>query len=295
MEEAEKKYIHAVSILEQATDIKKHENVDIVFANGSEKLPCIGMISDFSVLLSNLFITNSFSVLASISDFIKEYLIEISCSYEDPCVIIPNLLKEDFMTFKRYLTSRVDVSYQIKKSEVASLSKVFQHFSVECDEMFEDLNLSEENQETPNLRKSFISKTKRMPSILSKSSQASSDFLEDDSMHFEEEEEYDEDDAVDDTIEPVPEHISGDPLSCSYCSKKYSHTKARNKHMINEHLDLCKKDGLCHPCSACPALFVSLAGREKHVKRMHPGPTDTLPNTSGFKCPFCEEKNVFKK
>ena len=127
------------------------------------------------------------------------------------------------MTFKRYLTSRVDVSYQIKKSEVASLSKVFQQFSVECDEMFEDLNLSEENQETPILRKSIMSKTKRVPSILSKSSQASSDFLEDDSMHFEEEEEYDEDDAADDTVEPdpVPEHISGDPLSCSYCSKKY--------------------------------------------------------------------------
>ena len=60
MEEAEKKYIHAVSILEQATDLEKHENVDIVFANGSETLPCIGMISDFSVLLSNLCIYDQF-------------------------------------------------------------------------------------------------------------------------------------------------------------------------------------------------------------------------------------------
>ena len=239
---------------------------------------------------------NSISVLASISDILKDYLIEISCSYEDPCVIIPNLLKEDFMTFKRYLTSRVDVSYQIKKSEVASLSKVFQQFSVECDEMFEDLNLTEDDQEAPNFRKSFMTKIKKVPSILSKSSQASSDLWEDESTHLEEYYDGDgDDDALDDTSEPVPEQISSDPLSCSYCSKKYSHTKARNKHMINEHLDLCKKDGLCHPCSACPALFVSLAGREKHVKRMHPGPTDTLPDISGFKCPFCEEKNVFQK
>ena len=53
MEEAEKKYFHAVSILEQATDLKKHENVDIVFANGSESLPSLGMIFYFSAHLSN--------------------------------------------------------------------------------------------------------------------------------------------------------------------------------------------------------------------------------------------------
>ena len=48
MEDAEKKYFHAVSILEQATDLKKHENVDIVFANGREALPGISMISYFT-------------------------------------------------------------------------------------------------------------------------------------------------------------------------------------------------------------------------------------------------------
>ena len=299
--EAEKKYIHAVSILEQATELNSHENVDIVFANGSDALPFIGLIPVLFFHLLKVFTVRSsyhISVLASISDFIKKYLIEMSCSYEDPCIVIPNLLKEDFMTFKRFLTSRVslDVSYHIKKSEVASLCKVFQQFGVACDEMFEDLALSEGHQEAPSSRKSFfLPNAKRVPSILSKSSQASNDFWEDDSIHYEEDE--NDDEEVDDTSDIVPEQISGDPLSCSYCSKKYSHAKGRNKHMINEHLKLCKRDGLCHPCSSCPALFVTMAGRDKHVKRMHPSPTETLPHTSGFRCQFCEEKPpaVFQK
>lgn len=45
-------------------------------------------------------------------------------------------------------------------------------------------------------------------------------------------------------------------------------------------------DGVCYPCHGCPALFVSLAGREKHIKRMHPPNHEGHSTSYGYSCPF---------
>lgn len=98
----------------------------------------------------------------------------------------------------------------------------------------------------------------------------------------------DEDD-LDDTSSISLEESS---LNCHYCPKSYAHAKARNKHMLAEHLAQCKADGNIFPCSVCPAIFVSKLGREKHVKRIHP--LKVLPNgddDNGFRCPFPHEND----
>ena len=68
------------------------------------------------------------------------------------------------------------------------------------------------------------------------------------------------------------------------CSKTYAQIKARNRHMLNDHTENCKRDDAYYPCDTCSAIFVSILGREKHVKRMHPVRTNIEGNT--FSCPF---------
>ena len=58
-------------------------------------------------------------------------------------------------------------------------------------------------------------------------------------------------------------------LLCKYCDRRYHHLKARNKHMISEHLERCQKDGIVFQCEICGTNFVSAIGKSKHMKRVH--------------------------
>ena len=66
-------------------------------------------------------------------------------------------------------------------------------------------------------------KDRRVPSIINRRSRKIAKIT---SEQIDEENEYDS--LID---------LTDNPLSCAYCDKVYSHTKARNKHMINEHLE----------------------------------------------------------
>ena len=81
-------------------------------------------------------------------------------------------------------------------------------------------------------------------------------------------------------------------LLCKYCDRRYHHLKARNKHMISEHLDKCQKDGIVFQCELCGTNFVSAIGKSKHMKRVHnQKDSDTLAAKNEEKdflhhCPF---------
>ena len=88
-------------------------------------------------------------------------------------------------------------------------------------------------------------------------------------------------------------------LLCKYCDKRYHHIKARNKHMISEHLNQCEKDGYVHRCEECGTNFVSALGKSKHMKRVHNqniNDQDDREYDNGGKdnfilCPFEEKGN----
>jgi len=77
-------------------------------------------------------------------------------------------------------------------------------------------------------------------------------------------------------------------LKCKFCSAKYYHIKARNKHMLSEHLELCKRAGLFFSCGSCGALFTSHMGRAKHILRLHP--TAKPPDLIGHPVDAIEEE-----
>ena len=83
-------------------------------------------------------------------------------------------------------------------------------------------------------------------------------------------------------------------LSCRYCSKTYAQIKARNKHMIGEHLEECKRDDAYYPCDSCSAIFVSSLGKEKHFKRIHPVRTKVDASNTIY-CPFENPPLAFEK
>ena len=80
-------------------------------------------------------------------------------------------------------------------------------------------------------------------------------------------------------------------LLCKYCDRRYHHLKARNKHMISEHLEKCQKDGLVFRCELCGTNFVSAIGKSKHMKRVHNQKDSDSPGANEEKhflhhCPF---------
>ena len=83
-------------------------------------------------------------------------------------------------------------------------------------------------------------------------------------------------------------------LSCRYCPKTYAQIKARNKHMIGEHLEECKRDNAYYPCDSCSAIFVSSLGKEKHFKRIHPVRTKVDASNTIY-CPFENPPLAFEK
>ncbi|TRY68582.1 hypothetical protein TCAL_04692 [Tigriopus californicus] len=57
---------------------------------------------------------------------------------------------------------------------------------------------------------------------------------------------------------------------CHFCPKRYRQVKARNTHMLADHLDQCKENGLFFKCHHCDMSFTSVDGRVKHENRTHP-------------------------
>ena len=75
-------------------------------------------------------------------------------------------------------------------------------------------------------------------------------------------------------------------LSCPFCGRPYAHIKARNKHMVNDHLKECKEEGCYFPCESCSGIFVSMLGKDKHVKRIHPQTFTAKVSDDAILCPF---------
>ena len=91
--------------------------------------------------------------------------------------------------------------------------------------------------------------------------------------------------------------IAVESFPCAFCSRTYSHVKAKNKHMLAEHSAECEERGMHFKCDQCPQarkwdcvlqlgfseaafsilivvllifqVFVSASGRVKHVMRVH--------------------------
>ena len=265
--ENNKKCLHASTMLEYINHVPFEDQIELKFGSGNtDYLPWIS--------------------LASFSSYLKTYLnfIDKSSVYE-PCVILPDLDYTDFIIFKKYLTHS-DIKEVFKKSDVQSLFNVFHQFGIKNEDVFESfLHTKIPNKKSPKKKlptiisrkpKNMKGKTTPLPTIQIRKSTV---------------------EEVDDSSNDPGEELNNfntnidlteNPLKCAYCSKIYSHTKARNKHMISEHLDQCKNDGLCYSCHVCSALFVSLSGREKHIKRMHPvfnNEENTVSN-GGYPCPF---------
>ena len=260
--ENNKKCLHATTMLEYIKHVPFEDQIELKFGgSGNNIIDHLPWIS-----------------LASFSSFLKDYLnfIDKSTVYE-PCVILPDLDYDDFIIFKKYLTHS-DIREVFKKSDVPSLVNVFHQFGIKNEEVFESFRTTKIPKKSPN--------KKKLPSIISrkpKNIKAKSPPPVPIRKNIEVVDEDPGDLNVDFNI-----NLTENPLKCAYCSKVYSHTKARNKHMISEHLDQCKNDGLCYSCHVCSALFVSLSGREKHIKRMHPfnNAEENIVSNGGYPCPF---------
>ena len=207
-------------------------------------------------------------VLASLSSqMMKEYLQYVDNStILEPLVVIPHLSSNDFQLFKKYLFAS-DVSQVVRIEEIGVLDKVLRILKGESEKK-DDFRDAE-----PKVTKTS---KKTVPKIISHSRYGRQRKV----VPFE--------DHVEDIIcsesEKEDQSESDNLQACRYCSKVYHHVKARNKHMITDHLDQCTRDGIIFPCASCSAVFVSELGREKHCRTIHKNKPTTRPEL--FKCPF---------
>ena len=88
-------------------------------------------------------------------------------------------------------------------------------------------------------------------------------------------------------------------LNCKYCDRRYHHLKARNKHMISEHIERCRKDGYVFQCELCSTNFVSAIGKLKHMRRVHNRSEEDLRGDEGEEkrdclnhCPFEDDNTI---
>ena len=269
--ENNKKCLHATTMLEYINHVPFEDQIELKFGSGNtDYLPWIS--------------------LASFSSFLKTYLNFIDkSSVHEPCIILPDLDYTDFIIFKKYLTHS-DIKEVFKKSDVQSLLNVFHQFGIKNEEVFESFihstkipNKKSPKKKLPTIisRKSKNMKGKTTPPVPIRKNTIEVEKVDDDGNN-------DPGEELNDFNSTTNIDLTENPLKCAYCSKVYSHTKARNKHMISEHLDQCKNDGLCYSCHVCSALFVSLSGREKHMKRMHPvfNNEENIVSIGGYPCPF---------
>ena len=289
-------------ILKHAEHYLEAEQLDIKLADGTVKMPWL--------------------VMAAMSPLFKDYWSYINEStIMEPLVLIPDLNVEDFKVFKYYVFH----SSELTNACVNIVKSVFEHLGCIFNENIEANQVKknpskdlEDVKEEPKKR----SKPKKIPAILSRSSfgrsrrlpkRVSPDFSE-------------EEDAIDaaetydgESVEDIDGKfkkrksrqigmcnsrflkvffILGNQahgsLSCRYCSKTYAQIKARNKHMIGEHLEECKRDDAYYPCDSCSAIFVSSLGKEKHFKRIHPVRTKVDASNTIY-CPFENPPLAFEK
>ena len=253
---------HAENIIQHAENFLMDEQLEIQLANGSIKMPWL--------------------IMAGLSSIFKDYLSYIEkATLMEPLVIIPDLNVEDFQVFKKHLFYSGDVAQLSNATFI--IQRVYEHLG--CDilkkepvvqqeinvEIYTNDNQEDDIQDDRHMEES---RQKKVPSIISNSSYGRPRRLPKRLSSIEYTDE--ENDVVNDT--------ETSSLSCPYCSKTYAQIKARNRHMLSDHTESCKRDDAYYPCDTCSAIFVSILGREKHVKRMHPVRSNNQINS--FSCPF---------
>ena len=258
----------SMMILKHAEHFLHEEQLEIQLANGSVKMPWL--------------------VMAVLSPVFKEYLsyIEESTILE-PLVLIPDLAVDEFLVFRKYLFNSSDVPHLTNDNRLI-IERVFEHLG--CDishrkpvqrelnvQIYANDNVDDDVQDMDEHHMEE-SRPKKIPSIISSSSYGRPRRLPKRLSSI------DNTDDENDVTDEVDDKDSVSSLSCPYCSKTYAQIKARNRHMLNDHTENCKRDDAYYPCDTCSAIFVSILGREKHVKRMHPVRINIQGNS--FSCPF---------
>ena len=258
----------SMMILRHAENFSQEEQLELQLSNGSVKMPWL--------------------VMAVLSPVFKDYLSYIEKStILEPLIVIPDLSVEDFLVFKEHIFN----SDEMTNEDV--VKSVFDHLGCIYEKSSQILRSDTSISILPEVAQvieetELETKPKKIPAIISHSSygrprRSTKRLLNDNS---------DEDvTAVDDPLDQ--DDNSTTSLCCPYCTKTYAHIKARNKHMISDHMEQCKEDNSFFPCEMCSALFVSNLGREKHIKRMHP--IRIKVDTNAFDCPFCDLTCGFEK
>lgn len=291
-----KQFVHAQYVLQyiRSTSIKSNHEADVVVKclDGEINMPMV--------------------VLASLSPLLKTYLQEIeSLTTKDPMLILPDVTSSSLSTFLKYLfASNIKHIYKAEHMEtlhqmcllLAVPQEKLPVFFLTPDQPVEEI-LGLVDDEDPLVLgdeqgAEYPDKRKR-PAIIPRSRYGRRRKAK--KHHDEEtetEEEYKEGEAEEKVVlQPKWEQSN---LKCRYCDKQYNHMKARNKHMIGEHANRCKQDGLLFPCEECGTNFVSALGKEKHALRVHAttdrhnaGHNDDETSSyqvdmvdMGFSCPF---------
>ncbi|XP_059081034.1 zinc finger protein 502-like isoform X2 [Tigriopus californicus] len=237
---------------------------------------------DVMIKCSNGITTSHALFLASASELLRNYFVGIaSTDLKDPMLILPDVSVQEFDEFADHCL----VGNHFEQNQLPSVLKVLHVFQAEhglqdwleswiqdkekpasiVPEEFEHLEQSTNGklslvsirEDSPKPKKS---QDTRKPLILMKSRS-----LEDDSM-----------DQVENSSElPSPvasrQSVLGTGSNqCHFCPKRYRQVKARNTHMLADHLDQCKENGLFFKCHHCDMSFTSVDGRVKHENRTHP-------------------------
>ena len=53
-------------------------------------------------------------------------------------------------------------------------------------------------------------------------------------------------------VESAAAAVAVESFPCAFCSRTYSHVKAKNKHMLSEHAAECEERGMHFKCVQCP-------------------------------------------
>lgn len=220
--------------------------------------------------------------MASVSELLRDYFVEIaSTDLKDPMIILPDISIQEFEDFSNHCLVG-DHFNEIQLPSVLKLLHLFQaqpslqewlesliqegesHSSIQDE--FEHLEqstngkLSLINHTEDPLPKPQRRQESKKPLILLKSRNVNDNHLE----------------PMEHSPEPPSPIASRQSVlgtgsnQCQFCSKKYRQVKARNTHMLSEHLEQCKKNGLFFKCHHCDMSFTSVDGRLKHENRTHP-------------------------
>eukprot|EP00095_Tigriopus_kingsejongensis_P007103 snap_masked-scaffold130_size324016-processed-gene-1.6 protein:Tk07103 transcript:snap_masked-scaffold130_size324016-processed-gene-1.6-mRNA-1 annotation:"zinc finger protein 26-like" len=209
--------------------------------------------------------------LASISSFLRDFFTDV---VHEPMLILPDVTTDDLEEFLQHAM----MEDHFKPESLSSVHMVLEMFQADSDlrswlrDFIERTNQTED-EELKSLEKSTNGKLTRVTTP--KHSQASKRPLilkKTPSLDISDDETLDQSDFL-----PLTHHSEGLGCHrCNFCPKKYRQVKARNKHMLSEHMDQCKAQGLFYKCHHCQMSFTSVGGRIKHERTAHQGSTTPM-------------------